>query len=274
MPSSDQTKSNGPNHTTGIRNNQVFVGGSNNFSILDKFQQIGPFDKEILPTLEMLRVHMKKNPNGWIAMVLIQGLEKTNSNLANSLNTISIVSGLLLTISFSCLISPNDAVLSLDNGDWVKQGYFAGILASIIGYFISIMLNTIFLMNMAVAARESDSLKLFLKLHRIPLISYTLFGLGYMFLICAIALSTSVMFGETSGIIFLVVGVSIGGIFPFALNNMWALKLAHVIQYWQKNDNEDFQKKIEWKINEMQEQHLRMFKTHYDEEKAGERKLD
>lgn len=42
--------------------------------------------------------------NGWISMALTKGLDKTNQNLADNLNTVSIVSGLLITISFASLV--------------------------------------------------------------------------------------------------------------------------------------------------------------------------
>lgn len=53
-------------------------------------------------------------------MVLTKGLEKTNQDLADCLNTISIVSGLLITISFAGIMGPTDQIISRDNGDWVK----------------------------------------------------------------------------------------------------------------------------------------------------------
>ena len=63
---------------------------------------------------------MRTKPNGWVAMILTKGVEKTNEDLSNSLNNISIIAGLLLTVSFPCIISPPDSVNALDNDDWVK----------------------------------------------------------------------------------------------------------------------------------------------------------
>ena len=58
-----------------------------------------PFDKEINEMLENVRVKMSTKPNGWLAIVLMQGLEKTSSKLASILNTLSIVCGLMLIVS-------------------------------------------------------------------------------------------------------------------------------------------------------------------------------
>jgi len=111
------------------------------------------------------------------------------------------------------------------------------------------MINTVMVMNISVASRESDMIRLYIKLHRIPLISYIIFGLGYFFLVLAIALSVYTMFGLKMAISWAVLTGLIGGILPFLLNNGWVLHIAHVIKYWQKNNPQDFLAKMELKIN-------------------------
>ncbi|CDW74500.1 UNKNOWN [Stylonychia lemnae] len=242
-----------------------FILPEANIQLQEKMKLVlQPFDADIIKVLEEVRQIMRTRPNGWIAMILTKGVEKTNSDLSNSLNTISIIAGLLLTVSFPCIISPPDKIIELDNEDWVKQCYFAGILSSIISYFLCIMLNTIMVMNISVASRDSDMIRLYMRLHRIPLIAYIIFGLGYFFLVLALGLSTYTIFGLKSAIAWTVLTGAIGGLVPFILNNGWVLHIAHVIKYWQKNNPQDFLAKMEMKINQIERESLLQMKEYQD----------
>ena len=104
-------------------------------------------------------------------MALMQGLEKTESNLSSSLNTISIICGLLLTDSFSCILTPHDLLLALDNEDPVKITYFSFMIASIIFYITCIGLSSMFLINLVSVVRDSDKLRILSKLRFVPTIA-------------------------------------------------------------------------------------------------------
>ena len=163
--------------------------------ILQQPKMLGLFDSEIIAVLEKVRSELDSRPNNWIAMALTQGLEKTESNLSSALNTISIICGLLLTVSFSCILTPHDVLLALDNDDSIKVAYFSFMIASIIFYFACIMLSSMFLINLASVARDSDKFKILGKLGFVPTTAYTSFGLGYFTLIWGLTCHLYVLFG-------------------------------------------------------------------------------
>lgn len=149
-------------------------------------------------------------------------------------------------------MGPSEQIIKRDNEDWVKAGYFAGILLSTAGFFFSIMINTIFLMNMSTTARASDMLKLYLTLRRVPLISLIFFGAGSVGLFLALSLSTYVLFGLKPAIAYCVVLMT-GSIVFFYINNGWILKVSHVVYYWRDTHPEDYKKKILTKIDEFEQ---------------------
>jgi len=123
-------------------------------------------------------VEIGKEYNGWITMILIKGIDNTNNDMSNMLNNISVVSGLFMTVTLTGALAPPANIITLDNSDWIKQTYMGCIILSSIGFISSILLNTIFLLNLSTTARVSDMLKLYLTLGRVPLITIILFSVG------------------------------------------------------------------------------------------------
>lgn len=146
-------------------------------SLRGKFE---PFDAELYPVLEKIRkmVEIGKEYNGWVTMILLKGVDNTNNDLSNVLNNISIVSGLLMTVTLTGALAPPANIAAYDNTYWAKQAYMACIILSSVGFISSILLNTIFLLNLSTTARLSDMLKLYLTLGRVPLITIILFSVG------------------------------------------------------------------------------------------------
>jgi len=212
-----------------------------------------PFDAELLPLLERVRDIVKegRHHNGWITMILCKGIENTNSDLANVLNSVSVISGLFITVSLSAVMSPPDGIKSLEKDDWIKQTYLAMIILSTAGFLFSIVMNTIFMLNLNTTARVSDMLKLYLTLGRVPLITIILFSVGTQSLLLALALTTFTEFGLAPAISYCVI-LTGGNMLFFYLNNGWILKISHVVQYWAKKSPEDYKTKVLKMLDEFQ----------------------
>jgi hypothetical protein len=140
-------------------------------------------------------------------------------------------------------------IISLENDNEAKIAYFSFVLSSILFYFLSIMSSTMLLMTLSGVVRDSDKLRVFMRLSRVPLISIFLFSAGYFTLVWGLSCAVYVAFGTTLSIIFASVTTGVGGIIPILLNNCYFLKIGHVIHYWYKHDRDDFLVKIELKIN-------------------------
>ena len=56
-------------------------------------------------------VLLKSRPNGWISIALVQGIDTTVNQLVGNINTISIICGLLITVSVPLLTNPTTEVL-------------------------------------------------------------------------------------------------------------------------------------------------------------------
>lgn len=108
-------------------------------------------------------------------------------------------------------------------------------------------------MNLSTTARVSDMLKLYLTLHRVPLMSLIFFGAGSVGLFLALSLFTYILFGLKPAIANCIVLMS-GSIVFFYINNSWILKVSHVVYYWMDSHPEDYKQKILTKIDEFEQQ--------------------
>lgn len=167
----------------------------------------------------------------------------------------SIICGLLLTVSTSCLIAPSDKILDLENTSFLKRLYFMFMMMSILSYYLAIMLNTILLVSLNGVGRDSDKIRIFLKFDFIPVITNIFFQFGYFFLMWGISCSLYLFAGSHICIVFATLTTVIGGFVPIILNTIF-MSVGHVIMHWYRTDPEDFKRKLMFKVNELQKEHL------------------
>ncbi|KAJ3254138.1 hypothetical protein HDU77_004188 [Chytriomyces hyalinus] len=172
---------------------------------------------------------------GWFLLALVRGVDEVCSKLGDSLNTISIICGLLLSASVPLLLSPPAHVQALSSTDAQSVGYLATITAAIILHFVVIIFNSLIVNLFNTAARRSDRLNILFNAHQFPTISYTMFTLGNFSLASAISFSVSILYGTGVGVgIFTAICLLCGAVTNF-LNTTVFLKYGHVVHGWKKD---------------------------------------
>lgn len=60
--------------------------------------------------------------NGWAALAIIHGPEEVTERLKGNIDTLSVISGLLLSASIPLMVQPPDVIAEKDNITFIKQG--------------------------------------------------------------------------------------------------------------------------------------------------------
>ena len=60
--------------------------------------------------------------NGWAALAIIHGPEGVTEQLKGNIDTLSVISGLLLSASIQLVVQPPDSIAEKENLTFVKQG--------------------------------------------------------------------------------------------------------------------------------------------------------
>ncbi len=100
-------------------------------------------------------------------MVIYNGLDQTIEELNNYLNTVSLISGLFITISIDLIFNPSEKLLLPENSK-LKDSFFAFVTVSILCKVLTILYHSSLTMNLSRAARDSDKIRLFIRFHWIP----------------------------------------------------------------------------------------------------------
>lgn len=116
--------------------------------------------------------------NGWAALAVVQGVDITIEKLARNVDTVAIISGLILSVSIPLLLDPPDFVYDLNNGSVEKIGYFLFLIMSITAHFTCIVLSGNYIGAFNASARESDRLRLISRSGGIPGWIYAFFWIG------------------------------------------------------------------------------------------------
>ena len=77
--------------------------------------------------------------NGWAALAVINGVDVVSNQISNSLSTISVICGLLLSTSVPLLFSPASNVVDLEHNNTDKICYLVFVGISVISHFCSLL---------------------------------------------------------------------------------------------------------------------------------------
>ncbi|KAJ3392268.1 hypothetical protein HDU84_004533 [Entophlyctis sp. JEL0112] len=183
--------------------------------------------------------HFKESESGyrgWVLLALIRGVDNVCDKLGSSLNTISIICGLLLSASIPLLLSPPTHIQNISPDSFQSAGYLFFVTAAIILHFTVIIFNSLIVNLLNTAARQADRLNILFNIHKFPTTSYALFTVGNVFLAAAIATSISVLYSTTVGVVMFLVIVFVCGTVMNLLNSFVFLKFGHVVHGWKKKE--------------------------------------
>lgn len=177
--------------------------------------------------------------NGWVAEALLLGVPETVDRITNTLNTLSIISGLLVSITMPFIYN---APLGIQNkgapSSFWTIAFYVTLELSVLMYGLVIMLGCSFGAACGASPRDADRLRLLLKGHMVPSYSAAAFALGNT---CTFTAAAIVLYRQTE----LGYGLSLLiGFFVYAavigIMNQTFVAQGHIVHGWLKYHNEDF----------------------------------
>jgi hypothetical protein len=176
----------------------------------------------------------KANINGWAALAVIHGPEKVVSELNTNLATIQIVCGLLLSFTFSLLVSPTDSISELPRDSAAVVSYGAIMSLSNICFLLTIILGTIVELGLNSCGRVSDTYRMILAIGWLPTCIYTMFTVSIALMSLGFGIAMYDVYGNILSSLFVIVLVSLCFLCNW-ISVKVVLPQGHVVHGWRKN---------------------------------------
>ncbi|KAJ3074603.1 hypothetical protein HDU98_010791 [Podochytrium sp. JEL0797] len=186
----------------------------------------------------LMESHLQKHNEmpGWVLLALVIGVNDVAKKLSDSLNTTSIICGLLLSAELGQLIAPPVHIQNVDNKAFASYGFVVFLSAASILHFSVIVLNSLVINLLNTAARQADLLKIMYHIHLLPTICYIAFTVGNILLAASIGISVSVLYSGAAGWTLFMGFCFLGGGFMHTFNTCVLLKYGHVVHGWKQKD--------------------------------------
>ena len=190
-----------------------------------------------------LKVNLKKDVdapvNGWVMLAVILGVNVVADRLATNLNTIALVSALLISSSLSMVYSPSTSFTGISSFTQELIGFFVSITLAIGCHFSCIIMSCLSSQAMNTCARDADRWRMLLSFDAIPTTIYTLFTVGNMCLLLSIMFSMVSLYGDLA-YIFAGILLLFCGLFMNIFNSKFLLSKTHVVHGWYKNNYHEY----------------------------------
>lgn len=172
---------------------------------------------------EIIEAATGRKINNWVVTALFQGVEVTSKNWIQRMESFSIVSSLLVAMSFYLLITPTASVvheLEKEESIFEKIYFWTYVLSgsiSILLYFTVIVISTLISAIFRVAPRDVDKWRIILNNKKLPGVVDACFAVANILLTLSMGLSlyTVYGFGVSIGFTFIIISIVAFGMLIF-----------------------------------------------------------
>ena len=185
--------------------------------------------------------------NSWAIAALTLGVDEVCDRLCASLDTFSLVSGLLIVATIAIVTAPTQTVIDVmkSGTEYIGANTFNILFTSaatlcLVTLFSTIILGCLFTQTLRVAARDADRWRIILQLHMFPTFIYTIFSIGNFAFGGLISLAILCFAGQMMSITIIVSVTVMCGVIPQILNVVMFLPVAHPNHGWLKHHPEEY----------------------------------
>jgi hypothetical protein len=168
--------------------------------------------------------------NGWAVLALTVGINEVAARISSNLDTISLISGLLLASCVQLMFAPPSCVSY--NASGFRYAFAGTMTLAITMFFSAIMFGSLFVNALNTSARDSDRLRLILRRSMGPTIVYTVFSIACFLLGWAMSLGMVCLYGAAIAAIFSIVITGVCGGVMHYINATFLVSECHVVHGW------------------------------------------
>ncbi|RLN58619.1 hypothetical protein BBJ29_009662 [Phytophthora kernoviae] len=168
--------------------------------------------------------------NGWAVLALTVGINEVATRISSNLDTISLISGLLLASCVQLMFAPPSCVS--DNASGFRYAFAGTMMLAITMFFSAIMFGSLFVNALNTSARGSDRWRLILRRSMGPTIVYIIFSIACFVLGWAMSLGMVCLYGAAIAAIFSIVIAGVYGCVMHCINVTFLVSECHVMHGW------------------------------------------